>query len=66
VDHLIERKEIAVLLGVSIANLSNMAHRGLFPCTPSHYFYMNGNKTLTGFYPRAIILDWIEKRKAAA
>ncbi len=65
-DHLISRKEIAELIGTSTRELSAMARKGKLPCVPSDFIRINGKGSFAMFYPRAIILDWIEKRKAAA
>lgn len=64
-EHLINRKEIAALMGTSTRELSAMARKGLLPCVPSDFIRINGKGSFSMFYPRSIILEWIEKRKVA-
>lgn len=66
-NSLINRREIAQLLGVSINAIGVWDDRGLLPCRPADY--VDPKERCRGkpskFYDREIMLDWIEKRKAA-
>ena len=66
-NDLINRREIAQLLGVSINHVGVMDDRGLLPCGPSDY--VDPKEMCRGkpskFYDREIMLDWIERRKSA-
>jgi len=64
-DHLIERKEMAELMGITVSQLSRLACKGVLP-KPSDYKLIGGRGNLTAFYNRQVFLDWIEKRKAVA
>lgn len=68
-NSLINRREIAQLLGVSINHVGVMDDRGILPCGPADYVdpkeMCRGRGKPSKFYDRDIMLEWIEKRKAA-
>jgi len=64
-DHLIERKEMAELMDITVSQLSQLACKGVLP-KPSDYKLIGGRGNLTAFYNRQVFLDWIEKRKVEA
>lgn len=64
-EHLIERKEMAELMGITVSQLSRLAGKGVLP-KPCDYKLIGGRGNLTAFYNRELFLDFLEKRKVAA
>ena len=66
-NSLINRREIAQLLGVSINAIGVWDDKGLLPCGPADYVDPKemGRGKPSKFYDREIMLDWIERRKSA-
>ena len=64
-EHLIERKEMAELMGITVSQLSRLSSKGVLP-KPSDYKLIGGMGNLTAFYNRELFLDFLEKRKVAA
>ena len=64
-EHLIERKEMAELMGIKVSRLSQLARKGVLP-KPCDYKLTGGRGNLTAFYNRELFLDFLEKRKVVA